>query len=175
MNNKTWNESLDEMLAKLNNGEFANQSIKDFEKAINDSVYGSKYKSSSNKSYSSTNYRQTQPYIKKSIDNTKYDSRYQQITQCLSNIEFENYSDEKKAGYQQALDYYLSQTDKYRDNLKLLEAEIKNDLSTYKSKVRSSNVDNFLLGYFDGLQMIKKVINNSKNDRFAELNNKIGK
>ena len=50
MSNKTWNESLDEMLAKLNNGEFANQSIKDFEKAINDSVYGSKYKSSSNKS-----------------------------------------------------------------------------------------------------------------------------
>ena len=86
-----------------------------------------------------------------------------------------NYSDEKKAGYQQALDYYLSQTDKYRDNLKLLEAEIKNDLNTYKSKVRSSNVDNFLLGYYDGLQMIKKVINNSKNDRFAELNNKIGK
>ncbi|MGN1398425.1 MAG: hypothetical protein ACI4WG_00270 [Erysipelotrichaceae bacterium] len=175
MNNKTWNESLDEMLAKLNNGEFVNQSINDFEKAINDSVYGTKYKTNSYKGYSTTNYRTVQPYVNKAIDNTKYDSRYQQIKQCLSNIEFENYPDEKRAGYQQALDYYLAETDKYNDNLKLLEAEIKNDINTYRSKVRSSNVDSFLLGYYDGLQMVKKIINNSKNARFAELNNKIGK
>lgn len=175
MSNKTWNESLDEMLAKLNNGEFVDQSLNEFEKTINDTVLGQKNKKNSYSSFSTTNYKTVVPHIDRKVENAAYSSRYDQILSCLENIIYDNYPAEKQDGYKQAINYYIEEVKKYQNDLKALEEQVKNDLNTYKAKVRSTNVDAFLTGYYDALLMVKKIMNNSRLARLSELNNKIGK
>ncbi len=179
MSNKTWSESLDEMLAKLNSGEFVDQSLNEFEKTINDTVLGRKTTSNrstnSYSSFSTTNYRTVVPHINRSVENASYSSRYDQILACLENIVYDNYPSEKQDGYKQAINYYIDEVKKNKDSLKELEKNINTDLNTYKSKVRSTNVDSFLLGYYDALLMVKKIMNNSRLARLSELNSKIGK
>lgn len=177
MSNKTWSESLDEMLAKLNSGEFVDQSLNEFEKTINDTVLGKKTSraNSSYSSFSTTNYRTIVPHVSRNIENASYSSRYEQILACLQNINYDNYPTDKQDGYKQAINYYIEQLKVHQDSLKELEQQIQNDLTTYKEKVRSTNVDGFLQGYYDALLMVKKIMNNSRLARLSELNTKIGK
>ncbi|MDO4377787.1 MAG: hypothetical protein Q4C64_01380 [Erysipelotrichia bacterium] len=175
MSNKSWNESLDEMLAKLNNGEFVDQSLNEFEKTLNDTVLGNKNKSAAYSTFSTTNYRTVVPHINRSIENAAYSSRYDQILSCLENIIYDNYPDSKQNGYKKAVETYIEEIKNHQNDLKALEARVQKDLSEYKKKVRSTNVDDYLNGYYDALLMIKKIMNNSRLARLSELNNKIGK
>jgi hypothetical protein len=48
-------------------------------------------------------------------------------------------------------------------------------MADYKNKVRTSNTDDYLRGYYDALLMVKKILNNSRMAKLAELANKVGR
>ncbi len=176
MSEKPWSESLDEMLAKLNNGDFVDQSLYEFEKTINDSVLGAQNKTARKGNvYSTTNYKTVIPHIDRAVENAKYSSRYLHIVNCLENIVYNNYPESKKEGYQKAINYYLEEIKKHQASLKAFDQQISIDMATYKNKVRTSNTDDYLRGYYDALLMVKKILNNSKLAKLAELANKVGK
>ncbi|NLZ74930.1 MAG: hypothetical protein GX914_00325 [Erysipelotrichia bacterium] len=176
MSEKPWSESLDEMLAKLNNGDFVDQSLYEFEKTINDSVLGSQKKTTKRGNvYSTTNYKTVVPHINRTVENAKYSSRYLHIVNCLENIVYDKYPESKKEGYQKAVGYYLEEIKKHQNSLKAFDQQVNVDMATYKNKVRTSNTDDYLRGYYDALLMVKKILNNSKLAKLAELANKVGK
>lgn len=167
---------MDEMLAKLNNGDFVDQSLYEFEKTINDSVLGARYQSTRKGStYSTTNYKTVVPHIDRAVENAKYSSRYLHIVNCLENIVYHRYPESKKDGYQKAISYYLEEIKKHQSSLKAFDIQVSEDMAAYKNRVRSSNTDDYLRGYYDALLMVKKILNNSKLAKLAELANKVGK
>lgn len=174
MSEKPWSESLDEMLAKLNNGDFVDQSLYEFEQTISDSVLGTQKTAKRANLYSTTNYRTVVPHINREVENAKYSSRYLHIVNCLENIVYHKYPESKKEGYQKAINYYLEEIKKHQNSLKAFDQQVSIDMATYKTKVRTSNTDDYLRGYYDALLMVKKILNNSKLAKLAELANKVG-
>lgn len=176
--NKSWNDSLDEMLTKLNNGDYIDQSVNEFKRGVDDTVIGVRKTvgKNGNTTYTTNSnvYKVVVPHINRTIENTKYPSRYQQVLTCLENIQYDQYPDDKKQGYQSCINKYIDDVKNHQNSFKALDLQIDRDMREYKSKVKTSNVDAYLQGYYDALLMIKKVLNNSKLARLQELANKVG-
>ncbi len=176
--NKSWNDSLDEMLSKLNNGDYIDQSVNEFKKGVDDTVIGVRKTVNKNgkTSYTTSNsvYKIVVPHINRTIENTKYSSRYHQVISCLENIQYDNYPYDKKEGYDACIEKYINDVKTHQNSFKAIDQQIDSDMKEYKSKVKASNVDAYLQGYYDALLMVKKVLNNSKLARLQELANKVG-
>lgn len=177
MDNKSWNEKLDEMLADLNEGNYVDQSIDEFEQTIDDNVLS--VKRATRRSYNTTatnvknTYRNVVPHINRTVEATNYPTRYAQITTCLENIVYNNYPEEKKAGYNQCIQHYLDMVHSCQ-SLKDVDITIVDEMKEYKAKVKTTEEDDFLRGYYDALLMVKKVLNASRLARLQELANKVG-
>ena len=168
---KDWYSSLDDLILKLNSGDFVDQSLNEFKKTVNKTVEVVNSSTTTSKKTSGV-YSEALPRINRTVESTSYPSRYQQITTCLEKIEYGNYNAEKQNGYKQCVKVYLDELYNGAD-LKALETRINSDMSEYKKKVKSQQEDNFLKGYYDALLMVKKVFYNSKLARMQELANKV--
>lgn len=174
MDNKSWNEKLDEMLADLNDGNFVDQSINEFEKVVDDTVMSVKKATRSGSTVNvKTTYKNAVPHVNRTIEASNYTSRYSQVVTCLENIVYNNYPSEKRAGYQQCIDQYLNEIHG-TNSLKQLDNQIIEEMKVYKQKVKNTEVDDFLKGYYDALLMVKKTLNASRLARLQELANKVG-
>ena len=169
-NEKDWYSSLDDLILKLNSGDFIDQSLNEFKKTVNTTV--SSQGSSTQTKKTSGIYKEVLPRINRTVESTNYGSRYKQITACLEKIEYGNYNSEKQNGYKQCISAYLNELYNSTD-LKTLESRINSEMSEYKKKVGSQQLDNFLIGYYDALLMVKKVFYNSKLARMQELSSKV--
>ncbi len=187
--NQSWNDSLDEMLEKLNNGDFVDQSISEFEKTITQSnrtstsysSYGSNgsYRTNSTASSKTTSsknsYSSVVPHIDRNVESATYPSRYLQVITCLENIVYDRYPYEKQEGYQSCINYYIELVKSNNNNLKPVEQEVENSLKEYKQRTSGATVDGFLQGYYDALLMVKKCLYNSKLARLQVLSNRVSK
>ena len=177
-NTKNWNDSLDDLLEKLSNGDFVDQSINEFEKTVNQTTASYTDQSAAAKtkrSYKTASYRTVLPHVNRTKESMNYPSRYLQVITCLENIVYDSYPEGKKAGYQAAISRYIEEVKANSANLKPVEAEVEADMKEYKEKVNSSNTDEYLQGYYDALLQIKKLIYNSKLSRLQVLTNKVSK
>lgn len=173
-NNKSWNDSLDELLAKLNNGDFVDQSVREFAKTVSNTTSG--YTSSGTSSrYTSSTYRSVIPHVNRTIESTNYASRYLQVVTCMENIVYGKYPTSKKDGYQQCISRYIEECKNHSNNLKFVEESVTKDMNEYKAKVSAATVDGFLQGYYDALLMVKKLLYNSKLARLQVLTNKVSR
>ncbi len=184
---ESWNDSLDEMLEKLNNGDFTDQSISEFEKTINQtnrvntsySSYGSngsyRTNSTANTASAKNSYSSVVPYIDRNTESATYPSRYLQVITCLENIVYDHYPDDKQEGYTSCIKYFIELVKSNNHNLKPVEQEVDNSLKEYKQRTTGANVDGFLQGYYDALLMVKKCLYNSKLARLQVLSNRVSK
>ncbi len=173
-NNSYNNDPLDELLDKLNSGNFTDQSIHEFSEVINDTVKSYRQtKTTRGKNYQRTTYSTVKPTIKANVETASYNSRYEQIMACLENISYVGYGNEKKEGYQGAINRYHELVKESPSDLRKLEIDINDDINTCQSKMRSSTLDAYTQGYYDALLMIKKIFFNSKLARLRELSNKL--
>ncbi len=173
---KIYTDPLDELLDKLNSGDFIDQSVHEFNETVNDTVQGyqqSRRSKGTANSYTKSTYSTKRPVIKPEIETAQYTSRYEQVTACLSNLEFTGYAAGKKDGYQQAIDRYLQLVKENSSDLRKVEGFVNEDITTCSSKMRTVTVDGYTQGYYDALAMVKKVLYNSKLSRLRELSNKL--
>lgn len=173
---KVYSDPLDELLDKLSNGDFVDQSVHEFNETVNDTVKGyqdSKRSKGTARSYTRSTYSTKKPVIIAAVETAQYDSRYDQVIACLSNLDFTGYAAGKKDGYQQAIDRYLELVKEHGKDLRKVEIMVSDDLSTCLTKMRSVTVDGYTQGYYDALGMVKKVLYNSKLARLRELSNKL--
>jgi hypothetical protein len=173
VNNKSWNDSLDELLAKLNNGDFVDQSVNEFARTVSSTT--STASGGTNSRYTSATYRSVIPHVNRTIESTNYASRYLQVVTCMENIVYGKYPASKKDGYQQCILRYIEECKNHSNNLKVVEQSVNNDMSEYKAKVSTATVDGFLQGYYDALLMVKKLLYNSKLARLQVLTNKVSR
>ena len=167
-------DPLDELLNKLNSGDFMDQSIYEFSEVVNDTVQNyHQTKTTKGKNVQRTTYAAVKPTIKPSVETATFASRYEQVMACLDNISFTGYSAEKKEGYQAAINRYRELAEKTPSNLLPLENSINSDITTSQRKIRTSTVDPYLSGYYDALLMVKKILFNSKLARLRVLSNKL--
>ena len=172
--NKSWNDSLDELLAKLNNGDFVDQSVREFAKTVSNTT--SAYTSGGTSSrYTSATYRSVIPHVNRMIESSSYASRYLQVVTCMENIVYGKYPASKKDGYSQCIARYIEECKNHSSNLKVVEESVTKDMNEYKAKVNSVTVDGFLQGYYDALLMVKKLLYNSKLARLQVLTNKVSR
>lgn len=168
------NDPLDELLDKLNSGDFMDQSIHEFSEVINDTVKSyRKARTTRGKNYQKTTYSTIKPIIRADVETASFDSRHEQVLACLDNITYVGYGNEKKAGYQAALSRYRELVEKNPSYLKDLELDVNDDINTCQSKMRKQSLDSYTQGYYDALLMIKKILFNSKLARLRELSNKL--
>ena len=169
-------DPLDELLDKLNSGDFVDQSMHEFSNTVNDTVKGyndTRRKKGTANSYTRSTYSTVRPRIKADVEVASYNSRYDQIITSLSNIVYDSYAQGKRDGYQQAIDRYLEMTKQYKNNLIVVETQVADDLATCRRKMRTITIDGYTQGYYDALTMVKKVLHNSKLARLRELSNKL--
>lgn len=167
-------DPLDELLDKLNSGDFIDQSIYEFSEVINDTVQNyHETKTTKGKNVARTSYATTKPIIKPEVETATFKSRYDQVVSCLENISYTNYAQDKKEGYQAAIARYREAVDKTPNNMMDLERSIVDDISTCQRKIRTSTYDGYMSGYYDALLMVKKILFNSKLARLRELSNKL--
>ena len=178
-NNKkyTYNsDPLDELLEKLNSGDFVDQSMHEFSNTVNDTVRGyndARRKQGTANRYTRSTYSTVKPRIKADVEVAAYSSRYEQIISSLSNIVYDNYAQGKRDGYQQAIDRYIEMTQQYKNNLLHVEEQVAEDLLTCSQKMNTITIDGYTQGYYDALTMVKKVLHNSKLARLRELSNSL--
>lgn len=173
---KIYTDPLDELLDKLSNGDFVDQSVHEFNETVNDTVKG--YQSSrrsrgTSNSYTKSTYSTKRPVIKPEYENAQYVSRFEQVTTCLNNLDFTGYASGKKDGYQQCIERYIQLVKENQNDLRKVETFVNDDISTCASKMRTVTVDGYTQGYYDALAMVKKVLYNSKLARLRELSNKL--
>ena len=172
-NNYT-SDPLDELLNKLNSGDFMDQSVYEFSEVVNDTVKGyHQTKTTRGKNVARTTYSVTKPTIKPEVETANFASRYDQVISCMDNISYTGYAAEKKEGYQSAVTRYREMVEKTPANLMSLENSVNQDIVTCQRKIRTSSVDNYMSGYYDGLMMVKKILFNSKLARLRDLSNKL--
>ena len=173
---KVYSDPLDELLDKLNNGDFVDQSVHEFNETVNETVQGyqeTKRSKGTARSYTRSTYSTKKPIIVGSVETASYDSRHEQILACLSNLDLTGYAAGKKDGYQQAIDRYIELVKENGNDMRKVEQMVVDDLSTCMSKMRTVTVDGYTQGYYDALGMVKKVLYNSKLARLRELSNKL--
>ena len=166
-----YTDPLDEILDKLNSGSFTDQSPYEFTETVKS--YTQNKKARTTTAYKRNLYSTVKPVIKGAVETANYDSRYQQVTECLNNIDYSGYSDEKAEGYRQGIQRYLELISQNVMDLRPVETQVAGDISTCQAKLKSTTVDNFFMGYYDSLLMVKKVLFNSKIARLRELSNKL--
>jgi len=172
---KDWNTSLDEMLRKLSNGDFVDQSLHEFEQTLSKATNNSRTnKTSTSSSYQSTTYKTVVPHVDKSIESATYPSRYDHVINCLEHIVYDRYPSSKKDGYVACINFYRGEVQSNSTNLKPVENRVVSDMGEYKLKVKGVTADGYLLGYYDALLMIKRILFNSKLSRLQALSNRIG-
>ncbi len=172
--NSYTSDPLDELLSKLNSGDFTDQSIYEFSEVVNDTVQNyHQTKTTRGKNVARTTYTTTKPIIKPEVETASFASRYDQVISCLDNISYTGYASEKKEGYQSAIARYREMVEKTPRNLLSLEVSINTDINTCQRKIRTSSVDSYMSGYYDALLMIKKILFNSKLARLRELSNRL--
>ena len=175
MANRKYNynsDPLDELLEKLNSGDFADQSMHEFSNTVK-GYNTSKRSRGTSGSYTRSTYSTVRPRIKADVEVASFNSRYEQIIASLSNIVYDNYASGKKDGYQQAIDRYIELVKENGNDMRKVEQMVVDDLSTCMSKMRTVTVDGYTQGYYDALGMVKKVLYNSKLARLRELSNKL--
>ena len=172
--NKNWNDSLDELLAKLNNGDFVDQSVNEFAKTVNKTTSTQSSAGTSSR-YTSTTYRSVVPHVNRTVESTNYPSRYLHVVNCMENISYGKYPASKKDGYSQCISRYLEECKNHSNNLKSVEEMVNSDMADYKARVNAATVDGFLQGYYDALLMVKKLLYNSKLSRLQVLTNKVSR
>ncbi len=174
---KTYNsDPLDELLEKLNSGEFVDQSVYEFNETVNDTVksYHDSRRSGGTKTrYQRATYSTVRPIIKPEIETADYNSRFQQCVTCLENQDYRGYPASKKDGYQEATNRYIGLIKDHPNDLRAVEQQCIQDSKTCQSKLRTVTVDGFTQGYYDALLMVRKVLSNSKLARLRELSNKL--
>ena len=171
MANRKYNynsDPLDELLEKLNSGDFADQSMHEFSNTVK-GYNTSKRSRGTSGSYTRSTYSTVRPRIKADVEVASFNSRYEQIIASLSNIVYDNYASGKKDGYQQAIDRYIQMTTQYKNNLLHVEQQVASDLETCSQKMNTITIDGYTQGYYDALTMVKKVLHNSKLARLREL------
>lgn len=176
LNTSSWEDSLDDILTRFKNGEYENQSANDFEKMVNNATgqtqpyittrYTTAYSSNTTK-------KVFIPYVNRIIENSTYKTRYEHVMNCFDNVVFNNYPDDKKQGYLKCLERYKEEVYANSGNLKPVEQMVVNDITTYKTKVSGPTVEGFLMGYYDCLLMVKKVLNSTKLARLQLVNSKV--
>ena len=178
-NNKkyTYNsDPLDELLEKLNSGDFVDQSMHEFSNTVNDTVRGynnARKRTGTSSRYTRSTYSTVRPRIKADVEVASFSSRYDQIIASLSNIVYDNYPQGKRDGYQQAIDRYIELTKQYKNNLLHVEEQVTDDLLTCSQKMNTITIDGYTQGYYDALTMVKKVLHNSKLALLRELSNSL--
>ena len=174
---KTYNsDPLDELLDKLNSGEFVDQSVYEFNEVVNDTVksyHESRRTGGTKTRYQRATYSTVRPTIKTEVETADYPSRYQQCIACLENQDYKGYPASKKDGYQEAINRYIGLINENRNDLRTVEKQCTQDTKTCQSKLKTVTVDGFTQGYYDALLMIRKVLSNSKLARLRELSNKL--
>ena len=170
-----YSDPLDELLEKLNSGDFLDQSMHEFNATVNDTVksYNDVKRKGTSSRYTRSTYNTVKPTIKADIETRQYTSRYEQVVTCLKNLNFDNYPSGKQDGYTSAIETYLDSIEKNPHNLKDIEERVNTDINTCQNKMREITVDGFTQGYYDALLMIKKVLYNSKLARLREISNNL--
>ena len=164
-------DPLDELLEKLNSGDFVDQSMHEFSNTVK-GYNDSKRKRGTN-SYTRSTYSTVRPRIKSDVEVASFSSRYDQIVASLSNIVYDNYAAGKKDGYEEAIKRYLEMVQQYKNNLLHVEQRVAADLNTCRQKMNTITIDGYTQGYYDALTMVKKVLHNSKLARLRELSNNL--
>jgi hypothetical protein len=165
-------DPLDELLEKLNSGDFVDQSMHEFSNTVK-GYSDSKRKRGTTNSYTRSTYSTVRPRIKSDVEVASFSSRYDQIIASLSNIVYDNYAAGKKDGYEEAIKRYLEMTQQYKNNLLHVEQQVASDLETIQKKMNTITIDGYTQGYYDALTMVKKVLHNSKLARLRELSNNL--
>ncbi len=113
------------------------------------------------------------PYVNSTIENTYFKSRYSHFTTWINNLNYTGYPDEKRNGFVSCIGRYMELANNNKNNFKVLDNQITSDFTEYSKEVKNSSADNFLLGYYDALLIIKRVLYQSRLVRYQELTNKI--
>ena len=111
------------------------------------------------------------PYIETLYDKKAYQSRFTQVSECLNNINYNNYDEAKIDGYKAAIFRYLSLANANKNNLKPLDEQIAIDLKD--GRQRQDDDDDYGDGYFLALLLIREVLLRSKVARFREVGRKV--
>ena len=170
-----YSDPLDELLEKLNSGEFVDQSMHEFNEVVKDTVknYDDVKRKGTSSRYTRSTYATLKPTIMPEFETKTYTSRYEQVTTCLNNLSYNNYPQGKKDGYVEAIRRYLEMIDSHSKDLQPVEIQVNSDINTCQSKLREVTVDGYTQGYYDALLMVKKVLFNSKLARLREISNRL--
>lgn len=167
-------DSLDELLDKLNSGDFVDQSVHEFSRTVDDTVKGYYQQSKgTSRRYTRDTYATTKPRVRPDVENAQYNSRYEQVTACLASIEYTGYASGKVDGYKQAVARYQNLVHEHKDDLRPVEAQVADDLATCAERMRTVTIDGYTQGYYDALQMVRKELTNSRLARLREISNRL--
>ena len=112
------------------------------------------------------------PTVEDAVEKTIYKSRYTHFVQSVKHLNYKNYPDTKRSGFDSAINTYLDLANANQKNFKVLDERLLKDLADCREKIVQS-ADQYLYGYSDGLAVIKKLLNMSKITRFQELTGKL--
>jgi len=173
--NTYYSDPLDELLEKLNSGEFVDQSMHEFHEVVRDTVktYDDVRRKGTSSRYTRSTYATLKPTIEPEFETKVYSSRYEQVTTCLAHLSYNNYPQGKKDGYEEAIRRYQEMIDSNSKDLHPVEVQVNSDINTCQSKLREVTVDGYTQGYYDALLMVKKVLFNSKLARLREISNRL--
>jgi len=117
-----------------------------------------------------TTVKRQMPFVSNEISVMVFKSRKKEVLTSLDNIVFNNYSANRKDGFNSAIANYKKIIED-SNNFKNIDKQIITNLNEAKEKIKEG-MDNFSLGYCDGLEIIKQIIYKSKLSKFRELANK---
>jgi len=106
--------------------------------------------------------------VKFSATDKIYSTRIEAFMAYINNIQYQQEDTEIKNGFDTAIKHYQEIINKGKD-FKHLESQIINDINDCE---KNQNKDKYLTGYYQGLQTLKKIINQSKMTSFIKFANK---